>query len=96
MIEAILNKNKAIGRENAMTINQLCIAAKVTPREVTRSIEEERKAGALICSKMEDRGGYFMPANDIEIREQLESLERRVKSQAITLRAFRRHLKERD
>lgn len=95
MIEAILRKNKAIGREQAMTINELCIAARTTPREITKAIEEERKSGVLICSKMEGKGGYFMPANDVEVREQYESLQRRIKAQAITIRAFRRYMEER-
>lgn len=36
-----------------------------------------------------------MPANDVEIQSQLASFERRIKSQEITLWAFRRYVKER-
>lgn len=36
-----------------------------------------------------------MPANDVEIQSQLASFERRIKSQSITLRVFRRYMKER-
>lgn len=95
MIEAVLKEHNAVGIENALTITELCILTGKTIREITKAVEEERKSGVLICSKMEGKGGYFMPANDVEVREQYESLQRRIKAQAITIRAFRRYLEER-
>ncbi|EEW97183.1 hypothetical protein GCWU000321_01170 [Dialister invisus DSM 15470] len=80
-------------------INTKCPITRIltgkTIREITKAVEDERKSGVLICSRMEGKGGYFMPANDVEIQSQLASFERRIKSQEITLWAFRRYVKER-
>ena len=95
MIAAVLKAHNAVGIENALTITELCILTGKTIREITKAVEDERKSGVLICSRMEEKGGYFMPANDVEIQSQLASFERRIKSQSITLRVFRRYMKER-
>ena len=76
MIEAVLKEHNAVGIENALTITELCILTGKTIREITKAVEDERKSGVLICSRM-------------------EGFERRIKSQSITLRVFRRYMKER-
>ena len=79
MIEAVLKEHNAVGIENALTITELCILTGKTIREITKAVEDERKSGVLICSRMEGKGGYFMPANDVEIQSQLASFERRIR-----------------
>ena len=53
MIEAVLKEHNAVGIENALTITELCILTGKTIREITKAVEDERKSGVLICSRME-------------------------------------------
>ena len=58
MIETVLTEHNAVGIENALTITELCILTGKTIREITKAVEDERKSGVLICSRMEGKGGY--------------------------------------
>lgn len=62
------------GGDNATTCRELASLTGWRDREITRSIEAERRAGTPICV---NGAGYFLPANDIELDRYLISLQHR-------------------
>ncbi|MGI6181915.1 MAG: hypothetical protein ACOYIE_07545 [Agathobaculum sp.] len=51
-----------------------------TVRELQKAIERERQSGAVILSTCTEGGGYFLPANEQEIREFIRTLSNRAKN----------------
>lgn len=89
------------GEANAVTTEELLRRSGFTERrEMTKEIERERLAGALILSKCCDGGGYYLPkdgeAGTEELRRYCRTLSARAKSTFRVLRAARLELKARD
>ena len=69
------------GTENAIPSKTLAeILGFDTVRELQKAIERERQAGAVILSTCTEGGGYFLPANETEIREFIRTLSNRAKN----------------
>lgn len=69
------------GKENAIPSRALAeILGFDTVRELQKAIERERQAGAVILSTCTEGGGYFLPANETEIREFIRTLSNRAKN----------------
>ena len=69
------------GKENAIPSKTLAeILGFDTVRELQKAIERERQAGAVILSTCTEGGGYFLPANETEIREFIRTLSNRAKN----------------
>lgn len=58
-----------------------------TPTDIRLSVEDARLHGAAICSST---NGYWLSSDPSEIRRCIESLTRRIGSQAKTIRAMRK------
>ena len=89
------------GEENAVTTKELLrLTGYRERRDMTKQIERERLAGALILSKCSDGGGYYLPAEGAAGTEELRvfkrTLEARAKSTFRVLKAARSALKERE
>lgn len=69
------------GKENAIPSKALAdMLGFDTVRELQKAIERERQAGAVILSTCTDGGGYFLPANESEIRAFIRTLSNRAKN----------------
>lgn len=69
------------GKQNAVPSKELAdLLGFDTVRELQKSIERERQAEAVILSTCTDGGGYFLPANESEIREFIRTLSNRAKN----------------
>lgn len=69
------------GKENAIPSKTLAeILGFDTVRELQKAIEREWQAGAVILSTCTEGGGYFLPANETEIREFIRTLSNRAKN----------------
>ena len=90
MIEELLNK----GHENKVTKTNLLSVLGMSERELVKQIHNERKAGALILSTTTDGGGYFLPANDAELKAYIKSMENRAANTFVAIRSARAALKE--
>lgn len=64
-------------------------------RELQSLIAAERAAGAVILSTCNDGGGYYLPANDQEVREFIRTLEARGKNTLLALKSARAYLRQR-
>lgn len=62
------------GAENAQTGKAICNLLNITPRDLTASIERERRAGAPICASTGSNPGYFLAANQKEMQRYCNSL----------------------
>ncbi|MBQ8667710.1 MAG: hypothetical protein IJ526_12750 [Lachnospiraceae bacterium] len=90
MIQELLNTGKA----NAMTTTQIMTACGFKHiREVSRQIEHERADGAIICSTTSEGGGYYLPADRMEIAEFVGSMDRRAKNIFKAVKSAKRFLK---
>ena len=65
------------GAGNAQTGKSLCGILGLTPRELTQAIEHERRQGFPICASTGSTPGYFLAANQDEMRWFCESLKHR-------------------
>lgn len=73
------------GSSNAMPCRDLVTLTGWTPREITRAVERERRAGVPICANGE---GYFIAANDAELDAYLRSLNHRLREVEKTRQAL--------
>lgn len=73
MITELLNT----GRENARTGQELADMLGITYRELTAAIERERRAGAPICAATGRPQGYYIAANEQELRTYCDQLRGR-------------------
>jgi hypothetical protein len=69
------------GRENAMTGRDLANRFNCDIRAITAQIERERRDGHPICAASGENPGYFLPADD----EELKAYCNRLKGRAIEL-----------
>ena len=69
------------GKENAIPSRALAdMLGFDTVSELQKAIERERQSGAVILSTCTEGGGYFLPANETEIREFIRTLSNRAKN----------------
>lgn len=93
VVEGVLPR----GAEHAMTAAQLVdLLGLPSRRELGKLIAEERRAGALICSRADAPGGYFIPATRAELAGFEQATRRRAISTFKVLRSTRRALAELD
>jgi len=82
-----------IGKDNAISTKELVVLVGCgSARELQQLIALERKAGAVICSSTE--GGYFLPANHLELKEFCKTLENRSYNTLVALRSAKKALEE--
>ena len=75
MIVALLG----YGKENARTASELAQLTGLTPREVTRLIEQARRRGAPICASGDNScRGYYKAATPAELAQYTRALNRRL------------------
>lgn len=67
------------GKEQPTTAGELAALLGWKQRQVTKAIEQERRAGLLICATCSSDGakGYYIPANDEELQEYCNVLRHR-------------------
>lgn len=83
------------GSENAVSTSELLRRSGFqSKRLLTKEIEAERRAGALILSKNDVQGGYFLPSCRAEVENFVQSMTGRAKSIFVSIRAARKALKE--
>ncbi|MGF6991438.1 hypothetical protein M2150_002713 [Lachnospiraceae bacterium PM6-15] len=81
-----------LGKENAISSEELTKIFNCTDRELRAIVSRERKSGAIICSAT--TGGYFKP----KTKEELQAFYKGLKGQALSileaLRSSKRALDE--
>lgn len=93
MISEYLKCNGAIGKENAITAWQIAAELDISRRRLTEIVGEERGKGELICSRRTGNGGFYLPANEEEIKEQHDMLEKGFSMRSRAIRPFRAYMK---
>lgn len=73
------------GAENALTLQELAQLTGEDERGIRRRIQQERKDGKLILSDCQH--GYFLPAEESDVRRFIGSMSRRAKEIAAVSRA---------
>lgn len=90
MIQELLNTGKA----NAMTTNQIMrVCGFKRKRDVSEQIAHERANGAIICSTTTEGGGYYLPADRMEILEFVHSMDGRAIKIFKAVKSAKRYLK---
>lgn len=90
-----LKANGYIGAANAIKMDELGIRLHMSPREVRRQVNEERKNGKIISSNLHGTlGGYYLPKNMGEVIATYKTLKSKAVNEYRILRAFRRVMKE--
>lgn len=92
MVHEILKSMHAVGKGNAVSRKTLAALTGLPDRSVRGEIEKERRRGRLICSHMEAGGGYYLPADEMEIREYYNAQTSRISSLILAREPFRRAL----
>ena len=92
MVYGILKSMHAVGKENAVSRKALAALTGLSDRSVRGEIEKERRSGRLICSHMEAGGGYYLPADEMEIREYYNAQTSRIPSLILAREPFKRAL----
>lgn len=90
MIHELLESMNAYGSDNAISKEYLEKVTCLSNRKVRELIENERRAGHLICSQMKDGGGYFMATDELEIRRYINEQHARANSILLALEPFKR------
>ena len=92
MIADLLKNLNAIGRENSVSRKTLTGLTGLSDRKLRSTIENERRAGELICSHMEPGGGYYLPETAVELRAYVSEQRSRIQSQILALTPLERAL----
>lgn len=92
MVHEILKSMHAVGKGNAVSRKTLTALTGLSDRSVRGEIEKERRSGRLICSHMEAGGGYYLPADEMEIREYYNAQTSRISSLILAREPFKRAL----
>lgn len=67
------------GAENAITGKEICKLLNISHRELTKAVEIERREGKPICAEVGGFvKGYFLAANQDEMKRYCNSLKRRI------------------
>lgn len=81
------------GKENAVTtkelVKRLCFSS---VRQLQADIARARVEGQIICSKQTEGGGYYLPKDQAELREFLNSMEGRAANIYMAIKAAREAL----
>ncbi len=80
------------GRKNAISASELCGMSKLPERAVQKEVLEARLRGELIIS---DDSGYYLPADESEIREYAIRRKAYIATANKALRPFLKALKGR-
>lgn len=91
--DAIL-KNMPTGAENAIPACQLADKCSCTLRELRSAIELLRRDGILICSRCDNRGGYYFPRDGDETAKYFMRQLSRIGHIWAALTPFKRYLQE--
>ena len=75
------------GAGNARTGKEICRQLHINQRELTSTIEQERRAGYPICASCGTVPGYFLAANKEEMQQYCAALAHRVDEITKTRRA---------
>lgn len=75
------------GAENARTGKEICQQLHINPRELTATIEQERRAGYPICASCGINPGYYLAANKAEMHDYCAALAHRADEIAKTRQA---------
>ena len=86
----------AYGKSKSITAREIRARLNLTARQLDASLYRELRAGQLIISKTADGGGYYLPASVEDVREFVRQQEGRIKKHAVTLKAAREFLRQRD
>lgn len=90
-----LKANGHIGAVNAIKMERLGMKLHMSPREVRRQVNEERKNGNLIASNLHGTlGGYYLPQNMDEVKATYKTLRSKAVNEYKVIRTFRRVIKE--
>lgn len=92
MVHEILKSMHAVGKGNAVSRKTLAALTGLSDHSVRGEIEKERRSGRLICSHMEAGGGYYLPADEMEIREYYNAQTSRISSLILAREPFKRAL----
>lgn len=79
------------GSENGVSLAEICRRTGLSPRGVRKSVEALRRSGTVIAS---GEKGYYYPAEQSELRQYIQRMERTAKSIFFTLKAARAALKD--
>lgn len=90
MIHELLESMNAYGSDNAISKEYLEKVTRLSNRQLRELIENERRAGYLICSQMKGGGGYFLPKDEFEIRRYIHEQRARANSILLALEPFKR------
>lgn len=77
----------AEGADNAKTGKEICQQLRMNPRELTATIEQERRAGYPICASTGTNPGYYLAANKEEMQRYCAALAHRADEITETRRA---------
>ena len=77
------------GKGNALTAARIAKALNLPMKEISKRVKDERRAGQPICSC---QNGYYLAANDDEIRDICGRLRHRAGEIFATRRALLKHL----
>ena len=84
------------GKQNAIPSKTLAeMLGFGTVRELQHAIEKERKDGAVILSTCTPGGGYFLPADEEEIKAFIRTLSNRAKNTQCAIDSARLELDRR-
>ena len=85
-----------VGRENAISAKDLAdICGYKNTRTLQQDIHSLRKNGTLILSATDDPKGYFMPADDDDVRRFVHSMDNRIRNTQIAVQAAREYMERR-
>lgn len=71
----MINEILLTGEENATRSQELCSMLRISRRELTATVERERREGHPICASVNpQRPGYYLAANKGEMRRYCNTL----------------------
>lgn len=65
------------GRSNAQSARELAGILNCDLREISKNVERERRAGQPICAACGENPGYFLAADEAELKNYCDRLYRR-------------------
>lgn len=86
----------AEGECNAVTTQYLMDRTGLSRRMLQQAIHELRLSGALICSRTDQGGGYWLAASQTELQAFVGSMDRRGKATFAAASAARKAIKDKE
>ena len=88
------------GKENAVSVSELCNITGMTTRAVRATVSRiRREQHKIICSNSDSsngRTGFYFPANDTEIEEYVRNERHKLRTYHAAVRPAEKYLKERE